>query len=194
MRITKRQAAFRHFVYGYITLRLCRATYDQTLQMFNNLGWLEGREKDVLDMYAIPSSMHLRILCLTVSRDIALVRPYAPELGVIASETHRRFGDAVLDVPGFYRKDDGRIGLALPKGCAIFEYVSDDFVGATAGLLCQPLNEKGRYFLLSSRRFGGPKATPLSSKERSVFDASLSLARMTVWDRLQAYFEANARA
>lgn len=46
--------------------------------------------------------------------------------------------------------------------------------GHYAGILCQPLGELDRYFLLSSAKYGGPRAIPLSADDRRLFESAPS--------------------
>jgi hypothetical protein len=75
----------------------------------------------------------------------------------------RRYGETVNLIPGFYRHR-----LHLPKRCVLHGYGSR--YGFLNGILCQPIDEIDRFFLLSSARFGGPRAIRLRDSERLLFE------------------------
>jgi hypothetical protein len=80
----------------------------------------------------------------------------------------------------------------LVPGCALYGYgtgIRDKGQGHThsasnasprhsplyAGLLLQPLNEIDRFWLLSSAKHGGPRATPLSAADRQYFESEVNV-------------------
>lgn len=159
VRVSKKNklAALRHCVLTDLETRLPYANKSQTEAFAANLGLTLDNE---IDFASLSADFTKSLLCLSVSPDLSEKgRP----LGAILRELITRYGDHLLDVAGFYRDDAGRIQLSLPRRSHLLFYRND--AGAIAGVLCQPILDR-TYFLLSSRRYGGPKATPLCDSDR----------------------------
>jgi len=148
-----RQRALRHIVYADLLSLLPAASYDQAATMCANLRL--GRPP-------------IRLWNLRVTPDVAETSFRGLSLAAIEVRMNRTFGERLSTIAGFYRRNDAApFRLNLPFKCALYGYSST--VGNYAGILCQPLNRFDMFFLLSSAKFGGPKAIPLSAKDQMYF-------------------------
>lgn len=160
--------ALRHFVYSDLSTRLRTASEDQTMTILSNLRLTENR---AFDFGSFPTRMLSReFLLLAVSPDVHHWKP-SKKRQEIERVLIERYGERLLDVPGFYRNDKGEIKLALPKRCGLLFYHNSR--GLLAGVACLPLGESGFYWLLSSKRYGGPKATAMMPESRKFLDRHL---------------------
>lgn len=122
-----------------------------------------------LTRFATPARVDSVLLRLVVSPDIGETVNYGLDLFEIERQLEKKFGDRLAAVPGFYRHaESGRMKLNLPKRCALYGYRSR--INYFAGFLCQPLQFEDRYFLLSSAKFGGPKAVRLEYSDKHFFE------------------------
>jgi len=161
-------AALRHFVYSDLSIRLRNATEDQSMTIAKNLRILADGK---LDFGTFPNRMLSReFISLAVTPDASKLRSVKRQQ--IECDLFRTYGERLLDVPGFYRNDKGEIKLALPKRCGLLFY--HDSRGLLSGVACLPLNESGFYWLLSSKRYGGPKAPALMPENRQFLDQHLT--------------------
>jgi hypothetical protein len=172
-------AAMRHAVYRDLMIMLPLASVDEAHQFASNLGLIERRETDSAEqienrvMAVLTRFMRLRV---TPSKsDLPEIERYLTSGSPLARYEPKLFqgyGELLLDVPGFRRDETGAIRLELPKRSALWTYrdEKDEFF---AGILCQPLDQPKRVFLLSSSRYGGPRATPLAERDQhSIFSTA----------------------
>jgi hypothetical protein len=82
-----------------------------------------------------------------------------------------RYGDHITSIAGFYRDGRGRLCWTIPRGCALYGYRSQ--TGFYNGILCQPLWSIDSFWLLTSAKFGGPKAIRLKDSDAALFEAGL---------------------
>jgi hypothetical protein len=82
-----------------------------------------------------------------------------------------RYGNVICEIAGFYRDGRGALSWTVPGGCALYGYRSR--TGAYNGILCQPLYAIDKFWLLSSSKFGGPKALRLTDHDAALFEAGL---------------------
>lgn len=78
------------------------------------------------------------------------------------------YGSAIDSVAGFYRDINGRLRVNIPKACGLLPYGSR--IGFFSGILCQPLAEKDKFWLLSSSKYGGPRAIRLRPEDAILFE------------------------
>lgn len=144
-------AAIRHLVLFDLETYLPVATFDQTTQFMANLAITED----------------LRFLGLRVSPD-------AERLRVIERRLNAKYGEHLLYVPGFFRRGPERpFRVNLPERSALYFY-GDRYNSFWQpkfynGVLCQPLERRDQFFLLSSAKYGGPKAARLSPADQLFF-------------------------
>lgn len=148
---TNSAAAVRHMVYRDLVDYLPVASREQTLLMMSNL--------------RLRSELR-RFLGLRVSIGLAETNYRGATLKEIETWLNRRYGDQLATVPGFYRREGGPFRVNLPQGCAIHAYRSG---GIIRGLLCQPLDRSKTFFLLSSAKYGGPRASQLTPADQVYF-------------------------
>ena len=158
--------ALRHFVYSDLSLRFRNATEEQSNAIAANLKLTTDGK---LDFGPFPRIFAREFISLAVTPDVSAFR--AIERRRIEQDLFRTYGDRLLDVPGFYRNDAGEIRLCLPKRCGLLFY--HNARGLLSGVACLPLNEAGFYWLLSSKRYGGPKATPMTPEVRDFINRRL---------------------
>jgi hypothetical protein len=149
--------ALRDLVYSDLLSFLPPASIDQAQMFIANLG--------------MPKESIGKFLQLCVSPEIA----ETPYKTISPSEILRllddRYGEYITAIAGFYRDGRGRLCWTLPTGCALYGYRSQtNFLN---GILCQPLYAIGKFWLLSSAKFGGPKALRLKDSDAALFEAGL---------------------
>lgn len=166
--MTDQSAALRHVVYRDLLCILPPASVEQTAAFVSNLSL--SRFSDRSSAKRPLSDLMFRLKMLRVSPEIATATfYYKPELAEIEENLERKFSDRLAGVAGFYQHSESeRWKLNLPQGCALHAYKSRN--GFLAGFLCQPLNKLDSYFLLSSAKFGGPKAVRLEENDRQFFE------------------------
>jgi len=154
--------ALGHCVYGDLLDCLPVASVEQTNNFMANL--------------RLPwETRHKRFLNLRVSPEIGETgyRGLPPERMLQLLES--KYGERLNEVSGFYRDAGGRQCINLPRGCALYGYRSE--FRMFEGILCQPLDRLEEYFLFSSARFGGPKASRLSRADEEFFRCGRSVLR-----------------
>lgn len=155
-------AAVRHAVYTSLIGYLPYASSEQVFR------FLAKRRR--------PWADRLRFLELRVTPDIGETYGGAT-LAEIEQWLNRKYGERLAIVPGFFRNSDSMNPinstnsinlwrLALPRRSAVHAYGSRGFI---AGLLFQPLDRMNSFFLLSSAKYGGPRATRLSGEDQMYF-------------------------
>lgn len=146
-------AAVRHFVFFDLETYLPVANIEETYLFMSNL--------------AIRKTDDLRFLGLRVSPD-------DKTLARIERRLNAKYGEHLSQVPGFYRRSaEYPFHVNLPKACALYfygeRYNSFGQPKFYTGVLCQPLERRKSYFLLSSAKLNGPKATSLSPADNLYF-------------------------
>lgn len=156
--------AVRHVVYSWLLDMLPVASADQVTRFIGNLRLADG----------VASDRQFRVVTwrfhrLCVTPDIAEATCYRKAtIKEIEALLNRKYGDALACVPGFYRRTtDAPFRLNLPFKCALSGYRGH--AGNYNGILCQPLAELDRYFLLTSTNQGGPKAIRLTPQDQMYF-------------------------
>ncbi len=174
MNTIQRAAAIRHIVYRDLLGLLPLASVRQTVQFIANLALVRNHDyapnKAKPERDRIETATKLCLLRLKVSPDINCISDGANGRGIPKSEIERtiveKHGDGLADIAGFYF--DRRWRLNLPEGCALHGYRNRE--GFYTGILCQPLSQINRYFLLSAAAFGGAKALRLEPSDRIYFE------------------------
>lgn len=184
----KQLAVLRDLVYSDLLMTLPVASAEQTDKFLMNLGLYAGgagklatpQASTDIDPFADVKArrrQYERLICdrflyLQVSPDIDETK-----MGGWWNQKENRtkwlvdkYGDHLTDFAGFYREGSGRIKLNIPNGCVLYGYRSR--YGLYNGILCQPQWSNG-YYLLSSAKFGGPKALRLSDFDSALFDAGI---------------------
>ena len=114
------------------------------------------------------NSLLMRFIRLCVTPDISETAYSGGDQPEIERWLNRTYGERLECVSGFYRRTDGTpFRLNLPFKCALSGYKSAG--GFFDGILCQPFDSLNKYFLLSSAKFGGPKAIPLRPRDQQYF-------------------------
>lgn len=181
-------AAIRHAVYCDVLGLLPWASAGQAERMAANLRLDDGGRR--LGTVLLRVSFDLRE---TAPQPVVMLeagKPALPVRGLAEVERYcQRFGEYLEFVPGFYRRrissqqsaisnqTECRVlnadglkppwRLNLPTGCAFYGYRSA--TGHVLGILCQPLNKLNSFFLLSSAKYGGPKAARLTPADEQYF-------------------------
>jgi hypothetical protein len=145
--------ALRHCVYSDLLDRLPVASVGQTRSFMANL--------------CLPASAIKRFLMLRVSPEIGETGRRGMEREPLIEYLAAKYGERLAGVSGFYRNAYGRIMLNLPRGCALYGYRSR--LGYYNGILCQPLDSMDSLFLLSSAKYGGPRAIRMSDADEAFF-------------------------
>lgn len=164
-------AAVRHAVYRDVLDYLPIASYDQARQFAANLAICRsniGGDADAGSRERQINAALMKFLNMRVTPDIA----QGPFRGAKPKEIeywlNKRYGEHLRHVPGFYRRNEAApFRLNLPFNCAMYGYRSD--TGFYNGVLCQPLDRHDFYFLLSSSKYGGPKALRLTPRDQQYF-------------------------
>lgn len=164
-------AATRHAVYRDLLFLLPAASIGQTERFAANLALcrlaFNAAGDDQRRRDAVIGSVIARFMDLRVTPDIG-GEPWQGSQRDLEIYLGRKFGDRLADVPGFYRRGEaGRWRLNLPENAAVYGYRSA--IGFYAGVLFQPLDSIDKYFLLSSGRFGGPKAARMLPADQQYF-------------------------
>lgn len=182
-------AAVRHAVYRDLLGFLRVASFDQARRFAANLSLCNAGDEAVRERQF--NAAMIRFLLLKVTPDIAETGllsgyrindrgqrvPVGPQSrSEIEWWMNFRYGSRLADVPGFYLRNMADrpstintvvYGVNLPKGCAVYGYVSD--TGFYRGILFQPLTRPNSFFLLSSAKYGGPKAIRLTPRDEQYF-------------------------
>lgn len=149
--------ALRDLVYTDVIEALPWASINQANQFMANL--------------ALPKKAIGRLLNLRVSREIGGTPYHGIPCEQLLRDLEEKYGDRITLVAGFYRNGRGRLCWTIPEGCALFAYRSR--LGFYNGILCQPLYALDKFWLLTSSKFGGPKALRLSDHDAALFEAGL---------------------
>ena len=168
-------AAIRHAVYHDLLGFLPVASYDQAREFVGNLGLCGDWQKAVRDAndYSIrirrENAALMRFLGLKVTPDIAETKFCGATAKEIERWLNKKYREYLQHVAGFHRlENDGRaFRLNLPWKCAAYGYRSA--TGFYNGILFQPLDRLNSYFLLSSSKYGGPKAIGLTPRDQQYF-------------------------
>ena len=161
-------AAVRHAVYTSLVGYLPYASSEQVFR------FLAKRRR--------PWADRLRFLELRVTPDIGETYGGA-SLPEIEQWLNRKYGERLAVVPGFRKVNNEQrtvnnsdsehcslftihYSLSLPRRSAVHAYGQHRFI---AGLLFQPLDRMNSFFLLSSAKYGGPRATRLSGEDQMYF-------------------------
>lgn len=161
--------AFRHLVYSDVLYFLPIASYEQARVFVSNLKLVnaadcrdrESRERKI-------NAGLMRFLNLRVTPDVAESSFRGMQYKELEVYLNRKYGDLLRHVAGFYRRNDkAPFRLNLPFRSAMYGYHGD--TGHYNGILCQPLDRNHFYFLLSSSKYGGPKAIILTPQDQQYF-------------------------
>lgn len=163
-------AATRHVVYDAMLSMLPIASYKQAARFAANLALCRevrnrtayaSRERDLGER-----AVFSRLLNLRVTPDIDQTHGMTER--ELNEYLNRRFGPERLAlVPGFRIAGDTAYCL-MPTAAGLKAY--RDRHGYIAGVMCQPLERMDTYFLLSSSRYGGPKAVPMQPADLEFFE------------------------
>ncbi len=168
-KLERERVALRHFVYCSLGSSLKIANVEETQMIAANLR-LPLASDLLLCFRGLPSELHREFLMLRITPDVYHYNPLKKGREV-ERDLFRTYGERLLDISGFYRNDKGEIKLALPKRCGLLFY--HNLRGLLSGVACLPLDESGFYWLLSSKRYGGPKATAMMPESRKFLDQHL---------------------
>jgi hypothetical protein len=174
-------ANLRHLVYRDLIAFLPAASHDQFLQFTANLSLHRGPAELIGDGFPYDeavSAVSRSFINLRVTPDIAetAFRGFRPN--ELDGYFQKRYGSRLADVPGFYRIAGGsEWRLNLPERCLMHGYRDDH--NFYAGVLYQPIDTLESYFLLSSAKYGGPKAGRLRHDDREFFDQAQRPAAVT---------------
>ena len=161
--------ALRHAVYSDLLHRLPIASYEQARRFVGNLKLV--RADDARDRAARERKINaalMRFLNLRVTPDIAESSFRGQTKKEIEFWLNRKYGDRLRHIAGLYQLDDaGPFKLNLPFESAMYGYRSA--TGHFSGILCQPIDKPNFYFLLTSSKFGGPKAVRLTPQDQQYF-------------------------
>lgn len=164
-------AVVRHAVYSDLLDYLPIASYDQARQFVANLAIARsasGENADAGSRERRINAALVRFLNMRVTPDIAEAGFRGAKPKEIEYWLNREYGPRLAAVPGFYRRNEAApFRLNLPFNCAIYGYRSD--AGFYNGILCQPTDRHDFYFLLSSSKYGGPKALRLTPRDQQYF-------------------------
>lgn len=163
-------AAVRHAVYRDLLDYLPIASYDQARQFVANLDLCadSGENADAGSRERRINAALVRFLNMRVTPDIAEAGFRGAKLKEIEYWLNRKYGERLAGVAGFYQRNEAApFRLNLPFNCAMYGYRSD--AGFYNGILCQPMNRTDFYFLLSSSKYGGPKALRLTPRDQQYF-------------------------
>lgn len=175
---TDQAAAIRHAVYNDLLMYLPIASYDQARQFVVNLklcGANIGIDADAGSRERQINAALVRFSGMKVTPDIAETPYRGLKQKEIEYRLNRKFGERLAAVPGFYQRDDAApFRLNLPFNCALYGYGSHYGPSQLcpffySGVLCQPLDRHDFYFLLSSSKYGGPKAQRLTPRDQQYF-------------------------
>lgn len=149
--------AFRALVYEDVIESLPPASIDQARQFMGNL--------------SLPREAIWKFMNLRVSPGLS----ETPYRGMRPSDLLRmldeKYGSQITSIAGFYRDCRGRLCWTVAEGCALYGYRSR--LGFYNGILCQPLYAIDKFWLLTSSKFGGPKALRLADHDAALFEAGL---------------------
>ena len=167
---TDQAAAVRHAVYDALLNLLPIASYDQARTFAGNLSLCRaaGAERDKAACERMINAALMRFVNMRVTPDVAESAYRGHSKPAIERVLNRKFEDRLQHVAGFHRLEDSSpFRLNLPFNCAMYGYRSA--LGFYDGILCQPLDRLNFYFLLSSSKFGGPKAQRLQPRDQQYF-------------------------
>lgn len=163
-----RDVVLRDLVFQDILTHLPYASCDQAERFIDNIGILP--DGDELKRCRAKQSALYFFMSLRVTTDLNETAKVIFSPAEIVAALYRIYGaERLLSVPGFYRGPLGVIRLNLPSRCAVHGYRNGRYL---SGLLFQPLDRPCRFFLLSSARFGGPKAEPMPAVLRQLLPDS----------------------
>lgn len=162
-------AAVRHAVYRDVLDYLPVASYDQARQFAANLALVKlGAAMESYVRERQINAAIVRFINMRVTPDIAEAGYRGAKPKEIEYWLNRKYGERLGYVPGFYQRNEAApFRLNLPFNCAMYGYRSD--AGFYNGILCQPQDRHEFYFLLSSSKFGGPKAIRLTPRDQQYF-------------------------
>lgn len=154
-------AATRHAVYEFLFHFLPYASFDQARQFAANLR-IRGHAP------LSKAAALQRFTSLRVTPDICETHKRPATIKEIETWLNKRYGDRLYAVAGFYRRGPSApFRLNLPEKCVLYGYRSA--TGFLTGILCQPVNALDKFFLLSSSKFGGPKAVRMTPRDQQYF-------------------------
>lgn len=160
-------AAIRHLVYSDVIDFMPVASYEQVSRFIANLRLIS--ESDPAKRVRRENAALMRFIRLRVTPDLRQVNARSGmDVTELERYLNRKWGIHLRFVSGFYQQGHG-YRINLPRGCALFGYADQKHLG---GILCQPLRDLDRFWLLSSAKYGGPRATPLSLMDRQYFTPS----------------------
>lgn len=149
--------ALRHLVFFDLDMLLPVATAEQCERFMLNLGIAKDDG---------------RLLSMRVTPDVSASVLKGVSLADAEIWLNKRYGERLADVPGFYSRGEGKpFRINLPERCGLIFY-GDRYASFGMrpeyfkGLLCQPLDRRDTFFLLSSAKYGGPKAAPLTPADQ----------------------------
>lgn len=126
-------------------------------------------------MFNLRLEYESRFLQLRVSPEVGETPVGVRQLATIEERLNRKWGERLQHVPGFYRRGSQYpFHINMPRNCALFFY-GDRYTSLGPvphfynGVLCQPLDRRDSFFLLSSAKYNGPKAAPLSPMDKLYF-------------------------
>jgi hypothetical protein len=165
----RREAAVRHAVFGDLLSLVPIASYDQSRQFVANLSLAGRLSGDAVARERQVNALLLRFINLRVTPDLKEATYYKwPDLAELERTFNRKYGELLALVPGFHRREPGApFRLNLPFKCALYGYRSA--ARFYNGILCQPLDRLDTFFLLSSAKFGGPRALRLEPRDQQYF-------------------------
>ena len=160
-------AALRHLVYSDLLSLLPIASSEQTKRFVKNLHF-GGNELGTGDEFVIEQHTAYFRFDLRVTPESAEAYEHnaGNQQGEIELALASKYGRRLIEVAGFYF--DKRLRVNLPMRCSLYGYTSLN--GFYNGILCQPLDQAETYFLLSSAKFGGPRAIRMEQKDRRFFE------------------------
>lgn len=129
----------RHLVYNELMIVSEPAAYTDAQNII-----AENKLADATDPQSIRQALR-RLLLLKI----------LPSSSDAASFIHKRFGDAIFAVPGFYPGRKGTPLLNCGDASALLPYFNAN--GLIVGCVVFPVGREG-FYLLSSSRYGGPAA------------------------------------
>jgi len=184
---SNREAAIRHAVYRDLLDYLPAASYDQCKQFVVNLNlYRDHIGSGTAAFERTVNAGIIRFNGLRVTPELAETACRRLTLAEIERRLAAKYGDKLRHIAGFYRRDAAApFRLNLPFKCVIYGYGSHIhwyrrplFEHADlkpvrmpyyAGILCQPIERLNSFFLLSSAKYGGPKAQRLTPRDEQYF-------------------------
>jgi len=149
--------SLRHCVFEDLIALLPPASAPQTQVFMANL--------------RLPKETLSKFLLLRVSPELAETAYRGTRPANILEYLDEKYGNRLSLIAGFYRDVRGRLCWTLPSGCVLYGYRSR--LGFYNGIFCQPLGQIDKFFLLSSAKFGGPRAIRMLDHDSALFEAGL---------------------